>query len=291
MWKTLIPAVIGAASNVGSTMYGYNKQNEQLQEQRQYEQWLMRETNAMNRANFDYEFERESAPSQMALLRKAGVSASAAAQALSGGSASISPVSAIQSEQTANNSANIASSLGVNTASVLSSLAQSLDLQRQSGLNRRLTRKQTEKTEAETWNLVKQYALTDEQVTEMRTLNRFLASKSLKELEMLSQQIDNFKVDNMNKLKDYEIKEEEEIITENERNLSSWKRNLLDSFGLDIDSPVGSALMGLIASDKDGEKALNLISTLIDNIKGILLGSVDDSSRLGKWILHQFTKQ
>lgn len=291
MWKTLIPAVIGAASNIGSTMYGYNKQNEQLQEQRRYEQWLMREANAMNRANFDYEFEREAAPSQMASMRKAGVSASAAAQAISGGSASFSPVSAIQSEQTANNSANIASSLGVNTASVLSSLAQSLDLQRQSGLNRRLTRKQTEKTEAETWNLAKQYALTDEQVTEMRTINRFLASKSLKELEMLSQQIDNFKVDNMNKLKDFEIKEDEHIITENERNLSTWKRNLLDSFGLDIDSPVGSALMGLIASDKDGEKALNLISTLIDNVKGILLGSVDDSSRLGSWILKQFTKQ
>lgn len=291
MWKTLIPAVIGAASNVGSTIYGYNKQNEQLQEQRQYEQWLMRETNAMNRANYDYEYEREAAPSQMALMRKAGLSASAAAQAISGSSASFSPISAIQSEQTANNSANIASSLGVNTASVLSSLAQSLDLQRQSGLNRRLTRKQTEKTEAETWNLAKQYALTDEQVTEMRTINRFLASKSLKELELLSQQIDNFKVDNMNKTKDYEIKEDEQIITENERNLSSWKRNLLDSFGLDIDSPVGSALMGLIASDKDGEKALNLITTLIDNVKGILLGSVDDSSRLGNWILKQFTKQ
>lgn len=95
----------------------------------------------------------------------------------------------------------------------------------------------------------------------------------------------------MNKLKDFEIKEDEHIITENERNLSTWKRNLLDSFGLDIDSPVGSALMGLIASDNDGEKALNLISTLIDNVKGILLGSVDDSSRLGSWILKQFTKQ
>lgn len=291
MWKTLIPAVIGAASNVGSTIFGYNKQNEQLQEQRQYEQWLMRETNAMNRANYDYEYEREAPYSQMAAMRKAGVSASAAAQGISGSSASFSPVSAIQSEQTANNSANIASSLGVNTASVLSSLAQSLDLQRQSGLNRRLTRKQTEKTEAETWNLAKEYALTDEQVTEMRTINRFLTSKSLKELEMLSQQIDNFKVDNMNKIKDYEIREDEHIIKENELNLSSWKRNLLDSFGLDIDSPVGSALMGLIASDKDGEKALNLITTLIDNIKGILLGSVDDSSRLGNWILKQFTKQ